>query len=273
MKKLLCALLILVICSKSNIMAMAAESIESADKSMQEKELTEAYESIVAYAKTSNIPLDLSFDTFVQEYEISGYTDVSEYASLYYNILKTPVNTRSSSGSKWYYNTGTSLPQVADYSKYNLLSTVQKGDIIYESKGGFGITGHIAIVEGIYYSSTYNQSYIRVIEAVSNGVARGVLDDTRIDDKGVSILRVSGANITQKSSAVNFCISQLGKNYMIDFAKNTSADESDWYCSELVWAAYYNQGINIETTGWYNEPGITPRDINNSSKVTVIPFN
>lgn len=35
---------------------------------------------------------------------------------------------------------------------------------------------HIAIVEGIYYSNTHNQYYIRVIEAISNGVTRGVLE-------------------------------------------------------------------------------------------------
>lgn len=51
----------------------------------------------------------------------------------------------------------------------------------------------------------------------------------------------------------------------IDFKKNTSYYEKDWYCSELVWAAYYNQGIDIEKTG-INEPGVTPRDIRDSSK-------
>jgi len=46
----------------------------------------------------------------------------------------------------------------------------------------------------------------------------------------------------------------------------------NWYCSELVWAVYYNLGIDIETTNLINEPGITPRDIKNSSEVSNISF-
>ena len=34
----------------------------------------------------------------------------------------------------------------------------------------------------------------------------------------------------------------------------------------MVWASYYRQDINIETTGKVNEPGITPRDIKRSAK-------
>lgn len=33
------------------------------------------------------------------------------------------------------------------------------------------------------------------------------------------------------------------------------------------------QEFDIETTGIYSEPGITPRDINKSSKVSNISFN
>ena len=47
---------------------------------------------------------------------------------------------------------------------------------------------------------------------------------------------------------------------MLDFAKDYDSDEEDWYCSELVWAAYKNQGYNIEKSG-LSEPGVTPRDI------------
>lgn len=88
-----------------------------------------------------------------------------------------------------------------------------------------------------------------------------MLDDDRVGDKGVSVYRVTRATNSQKTSAVNFCIGQLGKGYSLDFAKDTSSSEKNWYCSELVWAAYYNLGIDIETTNLINEPGITPRDI------------
>lgn len=235
-----------------------------------------AYKNLMEYAQENNIPMDMSYETFIQEYIKGNYSNVDEYVDVYHDILNKPDNksmTLSSSGSsKWYYNTGTTLPRPADYSQYRLLDVVRKGDLIFEAKGGFGITAHIAIVEGIYYSSTHNQYYIRIIEAIDQGVVRSVLDDQRVNDKDVIILRVSGASNSQINNSVNFCTGQLGKAYKLDFAKDTSPNEKDWYCSELVWAAYYNQGINIETSALINEPGVTPRDIRNSNNTSVISF-
>lgn len=243
----------------------------------QEEQLVKAYENVMYYAYEKGIILDLSLETFIQEYEDSNCPNVNKYEKMYYDILlenqpDTNISLAFVGDGKWYYNTGTSLPNPANYSKYNLLNVLKKGDIIYEKKGGFGITGHIAIVEGRYYSSAHKQYYIRVVEAISDGVVRSVLEDTRIDDKGVSVLRVKGASNTVASKATDFCIGQLGKAYMLDFKKDTSPKEPDWYCSELVWAGYYIQGYNIETTGFYNEPGITPRDINNSSNTYNVNF-
>ena len=179
---------------------------------------------------------------------------------------QAPVRSASSSGgSSYYYNTGLSCPSQVSYDKYNLLDVVKKGDLIFEKNGGYGITGHIAIVEGVYpRNDGTGRSYIRLIEALSTkegGVTRSVLDDKRVDDKGVTILRVSGATSTKINHAVSFCQGELGSRYFLDFAKDYSASETDWYCSELVWAAYYNQGINIEVGGFHGEPGVTPRDI------------
>lgn len=186
-----------------------------------------------------------------------------------YGAKGANASTYSSSGSKWYYNTGTSIPSSANpvYSKYKLLSNLQAGDIVYEANGGLGVTGHIAIVEGKFYDSAKKKYYIRIIEAISCGVCRSILDDTRVDDKAVTIYRVSGATSTQKTAALNFCKGELGSSYSCDLKKDTSSAETDWYCSELVWASYKRQGIDIETTGTLNEPGITPRDIARSSKV------
>ena len=271
-KNLLSLFLVVLLVFSTSTLTFAQS--EKEDSILSEEKIVKAYENVVNYASANNIPLNLSLETFTEEFQSSNFTDLMEYENSYYKILvKQPtLATRSSGGSKWYYNTGTSLPQAANYSEYNLLNTLKRGDIIYESKGGFGITGHIAIVEGKYYSSTYQQYYIRVVEAISEGVVRSVLDDSRIDDKYSSVLRVVGASETIASNATKFCIGQLGKSYMIDFKKDTSPNEPDWYCSELVWAGYFNQGIDIETTGIYNEPGITPRDINNSSKVYNVNF-
>lgn len=273
LKTLLCLILVVVMLFSTNILVFAYNEKDVSITS--EERIVKAYENVINYAATNSIPLDLSLETFVEEFETSHVTDLTEYENTYYKIFKNPKTTvapQFSGSSKWYYNTGTFLPQAANYSKYNLLDTVKKGDIIYESKGGFGITGHTMIVEGKYYSSNYKQYYIRVVEALNVGVVRSVLDDSRVDQKDSHVLRVKGAPDTIASNATDFCIGQLGKAYMIDFKKDTSPNEPDWYCSELVWSGYYRQGIDIETTGMYNEPGITPRDIYNSSKVYTVKF-
>ncbi len=84
-------------------------------------------------------------------------------------------------------------------------------------------------------------------------------------------MRVSSASTDQINKAVSFCVNQLGDAYKLDLAKDTSKDEIDWYCSELVWAAYYNEGIDLEKTG-INEPGVTPRDIRDGNKTAVASY-
>jgi len=126
---------------------------------------------------------------------------------IYCNDLKKDVLPHVSiddSEIQWQYNTGTTPYREPNYSKYNLLEVVKPGDIICELYGGHGLTGHAAIVEGIYYNTSYNQFYIRVIEAILKpgaGVCRGVFDDVRYDAKGAKILRVSTAPSGQKSNS------------------------------------------------------------------------
>lgn len=239
-------------------------------------DLKTGYSQIANRAESYGIPFSMTFEEYMRAYDESGFVTTQEYADAYLGIMEPNVSTYSSSSGgsdKWYYNIGTTLPSNAtpDYSKYNLYNTVQKGDIIFEANGGFGITGHIAIVEGKYYNAAKNVNYIRIIEAIDVGVVRSCLDDTRVDDKAVTVLRVKGATSANIDAAVNFCIGELGSSYSLDFQKDTSSSETDWYCSELVWAAYKNQGIDIEVDG-NGEPGITPRDIKNSAKTTTINF-
>lgn len=147
-----------------------------------------------------------------------------------------------------------------NYSKYNMRNVVRPGDILYEAAAGYGITGHIAIVEGVFTDSN-GKKYVSVIEAIDRGVVRKTVDDDRIDKKDGCFFRVKNCSEAQAQLAVEFCIKQLGKPYKLDFRHDKSVNEKNWYCSELVWAAYKSVGFDIETGHWYNEPGITPRDI------------
>lgn len=251
-----------------------------------------AYKDIVIYANQNNLSFDISLEDFVSGYNSDDgvsvyYGNVKEnLENGYYNTIQNSImdnvmsedmtssvaSTSSSGGDlssiSWQYDIGTTLPRQANYSTHSMLTYINSGDIVYEAAGGFGITGHAAIVEGIFYSAQFNQWYVRIVEAIEQGVKRSLLDDDRYDIKNDIIYRVNGASYYQKSYAVSFSLSQLGKPYMLDFAHNYSINESNWYCSELVWAAYYNYGIDLETT-WqpFNEPGVTPRDITTSSFV------
>ena len=174
--------------------------------------------------------------------------------------------------NQYYYKTGLSCPKEATYSKYKLLERVKKGDVIYEAMGAGGLAGHIAIVEGVFDRGD-GTKYIRLIESIGDGgTVRSILDDKRADVKQAYVLRVYGASQTNINRALAFCIGQMGKGYRMDLKWDFNYYQPDWYCSELVWAAYFNQGINIETTGAVNEPGVTPRDIYRCSLMLNIPY-
>lgn len=62
------------------------------------------------------------------------------------------------------------------------------------------------------------------------------------------VARVKHANDTQKLNAIDFAKNQVGKSFqMIVINKNYNPEDinndpyaNEWYCSELIWAAYYN---------------------------------
>jgi len=84
--------------------------------------------------------------------------------------------------------------------------------------------------------------------------------------------RVITANQTVRNAAVSWAIDRIGSPYQEWFGKhgfphpekcanpnNPLVSTSDqWYCSELVWAAYYNQGIDIDNNGWGFLPYVFP---------------
>ncbi len=240
-------------------------------------EVLEGYKELSSYLSQNELSAEISLETFSNEYMTGNYNSMNDYLDSYYDILVLPQNEKDwTDDSKWYYNTGTSLMDEPNYSSRNLLNLVKAGDIIYEGAGGSGLTGHTAIVEGIFFDSKYSRFYIRVVEAIGyiggsigqgDGVCRGVLDDDRFSDRIGVILRVPSASSSQKEAAIDFCISQIGKPYSLDLGHGTAQNEGSWYCSELVWAAYKNQGIDLETNSTL--PGITPDEIKGSSLTTI----
>ncbi len=79
--------------------------------------------------------------------------------------------------------------------------------------------------------------------------------------KNFVFLRVITANMSQRHAAAAWAMSKIGSSYQYFFSPpwfglkiadtNLSFPTADkFYCMELLWAAYYNQGIDIDQNGW-----------------------
>ncbi|MBN4050715.1 MAG: hypothetical protein COA82_11230 [Alkaliphilus sp.] len=132
-----------------------------------------------------------------------------------------------------------------------------KGDILIALDS---ITDHVAIVKDAYI----------VIEAHPDNPNGGV--DYRANDwisrySEIKGLRVSGTSSSEKSEAVSYAENQIGEPYSL---ATTHWTTDKWYCSKLVWRAWYNQGFDIE--GRTYEPRgshVTPGDILDSPLTSV----
>ena len=187
-------------------------------------------------------------------------------------------NAAGSSSSAYYYNNGGAYTDKISNEIYGLNNKVKNGDVVYEDNGFHGLTGHIAMVYAIKTAGKYvygtgyvAKTYVVVAEAIKAGVCKGVLDDTRFDERAGIVLRKKDANLTstQFDLIKYFIDKQMGKPYKLKVGRQqTSVDSSNWYCSELVYAAYYFAGIDISPTGIRNlGVGITPRDLVRSQKL------
>ena len=145
--------------------------------------------------------------------------------------------------------------QEINYSaKSELLKYLKPGDIIYETNGSplGDVTKHIAIVYDIVYDDANDQEYVMIIEAYTGGVLYGIMTPNRFEEKDVIIYRLTNASETQIQGALTWIKSQLGSTYRIPWNKylNGVYDEENgtnsFYCAELVWAAFYRQGIYLD---------------------------
>lgn len=166
------------------------------------------------------------------------------------------------------------LAYAVDYSQNpNLLKYLKKGDLIYEPEAGWSITGHTALVVDIAYDATYQQEYVLVVEAAPNGgVCYGVLTPNRFNTLKDIIKRVKTATQAQINSAVSWACNQVGKSYFVSTTKSPDPDNEFWYCSELVWAAFYWQGIYLDQNDNEETGGsvVMPYEINADADLTTI---
>lgn len=145
---------------------------------------------------------------------------------------------------------------------------VREGDILLETQTTLNNIGHVACIYDIAHDSDYG-SYIQTIDCVMKGVQFGFLDDNRMVNFQVVILRVGLAGQEQRDKVRDFHYKQLGKEYNLWEAGayrrlNTDINSTDWYCSELMYAAYKYAGIEmLDAVGV--DGGCWPSDILKSS--------
>lgn len=226
--------------------------------------------------------LEGNLTSFAYSFLMSNSTTLDSFIANVEQMQNGSIKYASSRKDRWYQNTGTNLPRKANYSDNRLLENVKKGDLIYENGGLYAITtGHISTVEGIFYSPTYKQFYIRVIEALKPRVCRSILDDNRVSELNSVVLRVCSTNNTtitdiNRNNAVKYCQTKVDCDYKLEFGHQYEKTSEDWYCSELAWASYKYQDIDIEVMEYDHAdfPGVVaPMDLLNSAFTSVVSIN
>ncbi len=271
-----------IILSISNFSAYATDSNDNEIQPYMpvqdyDDDFLEAYQETVAFMEENSMFVDVSLETFEDEYNQSAYNNIEQFkeakiAELESNPPETPTNVtvqnagansrENGSGSDYFYDIGDTLSFQPNYDNYYIYETAQKGDFIYEPHAA-GELGHTAIVEGHFYSTQYGY-YIRTIEATDDyDVCYGLFDAPRATSREISLYRVDDATAYQKAMAVQFCKNQIGEEYgLLESISNNWEDSNDkWICSQLVWAGYKNQGIDIESTSDRLDLVVMPEDI------------
>lgn len=161
---------------------------------------------------------------------------VDKYSLGNYNYTLFPYST---------FKNGLPSMDVFDYS------ILQVGDIFIENK--VENYYHVGVIVDPNHLLTYNgsnYSFVQTIEAINSnpGVQYGYLDDQRIVDHNIVLRRYYSRDLTniEKNDLVTFLNEQTDASYMIHFfEQNTSIYSTEWYCGELVWAAYLYIEINL----------------------------
>lgn len=135
----------------------------------------------------------------------------------------------------------------------------RKGTILVTSDAYKNLipTGHAAIV----------WSKSQVIESVSKGVVVGK-NNWKSTKKKVYGVTVKSTTTTQDAKAAQYCKNQVGKKYNYNYLNMSTRKK--FYCSQLVWAAFYDlYKINLNTSA-YTYNAIHPMELVNTSKTSLI---
>jgi hypothetical protein len=152
---------------------------------------------------------------------------------------------------------------------------IKPGDILYDKDAcysdllGIFTIGHVGMYVGEFETegTVYSE---QTIESRRKGVNHFDISTWDYPNRdNVYLLRV---DTTQqiRDRTVDFVINQMKARKPYDWhwwQKSADPNSPSWYCSELVWAAYYNQGVDLEHHSWeeqqigYETPYVSPAEI------------
>jgi len=296
-KKILSIIMIVATLLSISIPTLAAEvNLDNYDKHPNFEQLKDAYIEYSIQAKEMEKFVTLPLEYFILEYEENGIDnylnsrilelkqnesidEVHKQQAIIQSALEKEMQKEGmfdpqSVGGYWFYNCFEPI-KPGNYTEYPELlgSSVISGDLVHDSNGSFGITGHSAIVMGHYYSNIFQEFYVRVCEAVSAGVCYGILSDDRVNNRATSVYRVNGgANSSKRIAAANWVTSQIGKPWRVvdEYYKtaNLTQGRPNWYCSLLFFAAYKAQGIELDDQAGTYAYFLMPQALINSLKTS-----
>lgn len=141
------------------------------------------------------------------------------------------------------------------------------GDILVSlniDSGSFGFAGHAAIVSDSKYETI--ESYAKSFSPINKDGVQ-IYDNDWGSTAGSLLVRPYGASSSDYYDAVDFAETKIGLPYNWNFLNKNATDK--YYCSQLVWQAWLDAGINIET-GSIPNAIIAPADLVNSSNTYVV---
>ena len=154
------------------------------------------------------------------------------------------------------------------------LNILRVGDII-SCHGVMWMTEMLEWAIGYSHSAIYVGNG-QIVEAWENGVRYAPASMIKNADD-VTIERVY-TSTSKKQAAVNFMKAQVGKPYdfiWLTYIGGKQVYGSSYYCSELVWAGYKTQGIDIDRRpGWSWSCGysVSPQEIHDDGNTYSVAY-
>lgn len=214
--------------------------------------------------------LELLYSYYLEGYDSEWSSWTSNTSKYYYGLANGSYIFKVRS------NITNDAPAEINFQTFtpNWRDKMQIGDILLWKRSG---------VLSLFLNWTHAGIYIgdgKVVEArfLEEGVDQYSIEDW----DQTSLAWVALLNVTTASSEVRYNAAQWAKRqternnflifeYWIWKSKDYSENAINWYCSELVWASYFNQGINLDDNTNPEDP-VFPDDIMNNNYTNIIDY-